>query len=257
MSDLQEIGAQVTGIASEIGGMSAALAASAGNLRRTAASLGSARADARDGGRAQGQAAVLMEAAAARCEAAAQQLMAARAAAQLFVQRTIGGPSPGSGANTGNESGSSAVPGSRAIRSVDNLTALLVGINPGFGLFDEAGVNCGKCTLEVHNRLLGKGNGPAGEGTLTIDEMALQIGKSQVALSPEEIRSRLEALGPGSHAVVGIDRSGAAGHWFNAYFDGVDVWTVDGQSGTVGKWPPEYGSPSAPVSNWDASFFEG
>jgi hypothetical protein len=42
-------------------------------------------------------------------------------------------------------------------------------------------------------------------------------------LSPEAIHdllARTHVAGPGSHTIVGVDRDGAAGHWFNSYFDG-------------------------------------
>lgn len=54
-------------------------------------------------------------------------------------------------------------------------------------------------------------------------------------------------MGPGANAIIGIDRADGPGHWFNAYFDGEKVVAVEGQSGEVRGWPPDYGE----VTNWD------
>ena len=43
-----------------------------------------------------------------------------------------------------------------------------------------------------------------------------------------------------------------AGHWFNAWCDGKKVYAIDGQTGTVSDWPPDYGN----VTNWDMSVKE-
>ena len=61
-------------------------------------------------------------------------------------------------------------------------------------------------------------------------------------------------MGPGSHLIVGINRyptpwgSPRAGHWFNAYYDGEKIYTLDGQSGDVLDWPYDYGD----ISEWCA-----
>jgi hypothetical protein len=68
-------------------------------------------------------------------------------------------------------------------------------------------------------------------------------------MTPDQIADSLRAMGAGSHCVVGIDRSTGDGHWFNAYFDGDTVWSIDAQTGTRSPWPPN--EPNA--TNWDAS----
>ena len=86
-------------------------------------------------------------------------------------------------------------------------------------------------------------------GTLDIADMEARTGNPQTPMTPAQIEASLRALGPGSHCVVGIDRSHGDGHWFNAYFDGTNVWVVDAQPGTMSPWPPN--EPNA--TTWDAS----
>ena len=67
-------------------------------------------------------------------------------------------------------------------------------------------------------------------------------------MSPQEIENRLKDIGPGSHLIVGINRSSGAGHWFNVYYDGENFHTLDGQSGKTYDWPHDYGN----VTQWCA-----
>ena len=137
----------------------------------------------------------------------------------------------------------------------DEIRSWIGKINPGHSdsLFDPRSVNCGKCAHAVFDALNGEPVRDAGRGTLTQQEMADAIGRGQIHMTPSTIADRLRAEGAGAHAVVGIDREKGGGHWFNAYFDGKDVWAIDGQTGTVSGWPPEYGSPHNPVTYWDVS----
>ncbi len=125
---------------------------------------------------------------------------------------------------------------------------------PGMDPFDPArAVNCGQCALAVEQRLSGMASdATAGHGTLSIQEMEAATGKQQVAATPSEIAKYLVDQGPGSHTVVGVDRAGdMAGHWFNAYYDGKNVWAVDGQTNEILGWPPDMDIPGHPVTNWD------
>ena len=63
-------------------------------------------------------------------------------------------------------------------------------------------------------------------------------GRPPVRATMAEIGQRLEQLGPGSSAVVGCDRKGGGGHWFNAVNDAGRALAVDGQRNRVGPWPP-------------------
>ena len=135
-------------------------------------------------------------------------------------------------------------------QSVEQIRSWLGGVNPGFtgDPFHPRSQNCGSCAAAVHSALRGGPVGEAGTGTLTIPEMERITGRPQVTMTPTEIADALAAGGRGSHAVVGIDRADGPGHWFNAYFDGEKVMAVDGQSGQIIDWPPDYGA-----VHWDAA----
>lgn len=110
-------------------------------------------------------------------------------------------------------------------------------------------VNCGKCAVAVFLRLNGDNNAVAGLGTYSIDEMNSITGFTQTAMTPAQIENHLRSQGAGSHVVVGVDRASGAGHWFNAFFDGRKVYTIESQGGYIDGWPPDYGN----VVYWDAS----
>nr|WP_050549054.1 toxin glutamine deamidase domain-containing protein [Mycobacteroides abscessus] len=140
--------------------------------------------------------------------------------------------------------------------SVSDISNWLHEINngPGMDPYDPArAVNCGQCALAVDQRLSGATpDATAGHGTLSIEEMEAATGRQQVAATPSEIEKYLVDQGPGSHTVVGVDRSGdMAGHWFNAYYDGKNVYAIDGQTNEIIGWPPDMDMPGYPVTNWD------
>lgn len=139
--------------------------------------------------------------------------------------------------------------------SVDDIRQWLPDINhgPGMDPFDPArAVNCGQCALAVDQRLTGAlPDASAGLGTLSIPEMEAATGLRQVPATPLEIEQYLINQGAGAHTVIGVDRAGAAGHWFNAYYDGTKVYAVDGQTGDVVGWPPNMDFPGHPVMQWD------
>ena len=140
--------------------------------------------------------------------------------------------------------------GGQAVPTVAEIQVWLPEVNPGYSgdPFDPRSNNCGQCAAAVHSRLTNSGNQVAGEGTLSTPEMESLTGNKQVEMSPSDIERELRAKGAGSHAVVGVDRADGPGHWFNAYFDGSQVVAIDGQSGTISPWPPDYGN----VILWDA-----
>ena len=122
-------------------------------------------------------------------------------------------------------------------------------INPNPNNDPRRHVNCGKCAAAVYERLNGSENAVAGLGTYSISEMNSITGRIQTSMSPSAIESYLRTQGAGSHVVVGVDRENGAGHWFNAFFDGHQVYTIEGQGGVINGWPPDYGN----VVHWDAS----
>ncbi|MGY4645722.1 toxin glutamine deamidase domain-containing protein [Cellulomonas sp. URHB0016] len=125
-------------------------------------------------------------------------------------------------------------------------------VNPGYtgDPFDPRSVNCGRCAESVQGVLHGGPLKPAGPGTYSIEEMEAITGLRQIEMTPEEIAEALSSGGAGSHAVVGIDRAAGSGHWFNAYFDGDRVVAVDGQTGQILDWPPDFGA-----IRWDAAIW--
>lgn len=139
--------------------------------------------------------------------------------------------------------------------SVDDIGKWLPEINhgPGMDPFDPArAINCGQCAFAVDQRLAGiTPDASAGLGTLSVPEMEAATGLRQVPATPSEIEQYLINQGTGAHTVVGVDRAGAAGHWFNAYYDGTKVYAVDGQTGQILGWPPNMDFPGHPVTRWD------
>ena len=84
--------------------------------------------------------------------------------------------------------------------------------------------------------------------------MELATGKKCVYMSTQDIEKILRDKGAGSHLIVGINRhptpSGKrqSGHWFNVFFDGNEIYTIEGQSGNVYGFPHDYGD----ISEWCA-----
>ncbi|WP_241249127.1 DNA/RNA non-specific endonuclease [Agrococcus sp. KRD186] len=131
----------------------------------------------------------------------------------------------------------------------------LAKINPKYDMNDPLspyGVNCGNTSSNLFDALNGKPVAEAGTGTLSIPEMEARTGLPQTALTPTQIADSLRDMGAGSHVVVGIDRASGDGHWFNAFFDGTDVWALDAQTGTRSPWPPDMGA-----VHWDVSIAPG
>ena len=139
------------------------------------------------------------------------------------------------------------------IQKVEDVSSWINEINPNYDPFDWDSPycnNCGSCAFAVEQRLEGNSDIAAtSENIGTVAEMNALTGMEQVAMSPEEIQDYLISQGPGSHGIVGIDRVSGPGHWFNAYYDGQKVVAIDGQTGQVSDWPPDYGD----VTNWDIS----
>ena len=140
------------------------------------------------------------------------------------------------------------------VRPIDEIGDWLEDINPNFDPFDIDSPycnNCGSCTYAVYQRLEGNSNDicATAENIGYNEEMEALTGMEQVSMSPEEIQSRLLEAGDGAHAIIGIDRAVGPGHWFNAANIGGKVVAIDGQSGEIRDWPPDYGD----VTNWEMS----
>ena len=105
-------------------------------------------------------------------------------------------------------------------------------------------INCGACAIAVENYFSGNTNARASIINIGTDKMMeLATHKKCVYMSPEKIADKLFEQGPGSHCIVGINRSGnQAGHWFNAYYDGNKISILDGQTGKILPWGYDYGN---------------
>lgn len=257
MSELQDLLVALDGVTKDAEQHAARLAQHAQQLGQAASSAasatqGSARADGKN-------TAAALQSAQRSVSQAAQQLHQAALAGKRFVARytgsgKTGGTQPPSADFSPSSPGSGTGSGSLPVETVGSVAAWLGEINPGYtgDPFDPRSSNCGMCAAAVFARLEGiDPTAVAGTSTLNIAQMEAMTGRPQTPMTPSEMRDVLIAAGPGSHAVVGVDRTFGAGHWFNAYYDGERVVAIDGQSGEILDWPPEYGSPSNPVSNWD------
>ncbi|RUR01593.1 toxin glutamine deamidase domain-containing protein [Labedella endophytica] len=137
-------------------------------------------------------------------------------------------------------------------RTAADIDEALPEINPNFDPHDPANgyaTNCGNTSALLNDFLNGSPAREAPTGTLTTPEIEARTGNPQTPMTPDQIADTLRAMGPGSHCVVGIDRSTGFGHWFNAYYDGTTVWSIDAQNATRSPWPPH--EPHA--TTWDAS----
>lgn len=143
------------------------------------------------------------------------------------------------------------------VAPLENLDTWLNDINPNFDEFDVDSPysnNCGSCAYAVYQRLEGNPDICAtAENIGYNDEMEALTGMEQVAMSPEEIQASLLEQGDGAHAIIGIDRAEGPGHWFNAACIDGKVVAIDGQTGEITDWPPDYGD----VVNWEMSVKKG
>ena len=143
------------------------------------------------------------------------------------------------------------------VQPISDIDNWIGDINPNYDAFDPESPfsnNCGSCAYAVYQRLEGNNNICASAENIGYnDEMEALTGMEQVSMSPDEIESRLLEQGNGAHAIIGIDRAEGAGHWFNAACIDGKVVAIDGQTGEINDWPPDYGN----VVNWEMSVKKG
>lgn len=134
-----------------------------------------------------------------------------------------------------------------------DIAEWLPDINPNFDEFDIESPycnNCGSCAFAVYQRLEGNQDACATADNIDYNyQMSALTGMEQVSMSPEEIETKLLEAGDGAHAIIGIDRNEGPGHWFNAACINGKVVSIDGQTGDISPWPPDYGD----VCNWEMS----
>lgn len=138
-------------------------------------------------------------------------------------------------------------------QDMSEVQAWLGDINPNFDEFDPESPycnNCGSCALAVYQRLEGDADSCASAENIGYnEEMEAITGMEQVSMDPSEIERRLLEEGDSAHAIIGIDRAEGTGHWFNAACIDGQVVAIDGQTGEISEWPPDYGD----VVNWEMS----
>ncbi len=167
----------------------------------------------------------------------------------------------GLGSSSAATGGSGGISSGSSHQSVDAINGWIKDINPNYhSPFIPPGknpyhVNCGSCAFAVESRFQGKTDAVASAQNIGTDAgMEAATGKKCVYMSVNDIEKTLVSMGPGSHLICGINRHPTpfgkpqAGHWFNAYYDGNKVYTIDGQSGQIYDWPHDYGD----VSDWCA-----
>lgn len=139
------------------------------------------------------------------------------------------------------------------VQNISDVSGWLGEINPNFDEFDPESPycnNCGSCAYAVYQRLEGSTDSCASADNIGYNsEMNALTGMEQVSMSPQEIEQRLLNQGDGAHAIIGIDRAEGPGHWFNAACLNGRVVAIDGQTGEITDWPPDYGD----VVNWEMS----
>ena len=141
----------------------------------------------------------------------------------------------------------------REIRPIDEVGTWIKDINPNFDPFDYTSPycnNCGSCAYAVYKRLEGDDSICATADNIGYNsDMEALTGMEMTPMSPEDIQSQLLEAGDGANAIIGIDRAEGAGHWFNAANMGGKIVAIDGQTGEINDWPPDYGD----VVNWEMS----
>src|SRR5262249_55274852 len=119
--------------------------------------------------------------------------------------------------------------------------------------------NCGQTALAVFDRLSGRPSFQrAGLDSMSADGMAAAIDRPFVESDPDRIAEALIRSGRGSHTVVHVVRgmvnddpaTATSAHTFNAYFDGTNVYALDGQVGRIELWPPNMDAGTEKVTAW-------
>lgn len=140
--------------------------------------------------------------------------------------------------------------------TIEGVSSWIKDINPGYDPFNiesPYNVNCGACAYAVYQRMNGNTEIKACEENIGSDALMENVlGMKFVSMSPKEIEECLLEQGDGAHAVIGVDRAAGSGHWFNAACLDGKVVAIDGQSGEIHEWPPDYGN----VVNWEIALKE-
>lgn len=140
--------------------------------------------------------------------------------------------------------------------TIQSIEGWITKINPHYGnpFFPQSGVNCGSCAFAVERRLNGDSSATASLSNIGTDAaMEQATGKKCTYMSVGDIEAKIKNMGAGSHLIVGINRRlpdgrPISGHWFNVFYDGQKIYTLEGQAGQILEWPHDYGY----ISEWCA-----
>jgi len=139
--------------------------------------------------------------------------------------------------------------------TIQSISSWIKDINPHYGnpFLPQSKVNCGSCAFAVESRLNGDTTAIASLTNIGTDSgMEQATGKRCIYMPVHEIEKHLKDMGAGSHLIIGINRmkdgKAISGHWFNAFYDGNRIYTIEGQSGQILDWPHDYGY----ISEWCA-----
>jgi hypothetical protein len=122
-------------------------------------------------------------------------------------------------------------------------TAWVTDRNPGYPEAPGRDNNCGDCaraselTWRGTDTQAGVLTDPHAPGE-TLAVMDAWTEGDRTPTTFDDIEDRLEALGRGSSAIVGVYWVDGGGHWFNAFNDDDVVVASDGQKGECEPWPP-------------------
>ncbi|WP_445161742.1 WXG100-like domain-containing protein [Mycobacterium sp. Dal123C01] len=116
--------------------------------------------------------------------------------------------------------------------------------------------NCGQATIAVFDRLSGRAGFQTAAPLEGIWKNQLQgvTGFAPHRSSLEGIEALLRGQGSGAHAVVFVARRGPNGkssaHAFNAFFDGAEVYALDGRDNSIQPWPPNFDAGDYKAVEW-------
>lgn len=269
MSELQNIGAQVSAVAADITGHAQALHGVGQRLRRAASQAAAAARGAEDGGRGATSAASALYNAAEHCERAAQLLLSGKQAAESFVARHVGGVggpgSPGGGASGfGSNNGRGGVsalashwasrPGFYSPPTENDWVGVPEHVEPNSDpqkiaqWVNDGGTgvrgrdhNCADCARATELSWRGRPQVSAStQGGESLEDIGHWLGGDMNRSTFQDIQRELSLLGHGSSAYVTVFYRGGGGHAFNAVNHLGQVYFVDSQptGGSVGPWPP-------------------
>src|SRR6202012_655720 len=147
----------------------------------------------------------------------------------------------------------------RTHQTIDDIQEWIDDVNHGGDPTAERGperlVNCVPVVVSVFNRLSDipgtvRAQPVPRAHQITDKHIEEATGLTLEPRHPDDIAQALRDAKEGVHTVVVVDYENGEQHGFNAYFDGKNVFALDGQDGTVEAWPPKEILSDSPVRQW-------